>query len=1164
MSATPDAEFLTTCQSPTGRRIGAKHWPPGAALPTPVLSMEGLLTFKRQPVGSFDELADVLDELTAEPSRFLVRGDLIQPSDKPIPRWLADRAEGPATLRDAAKHQLFLDVEPPADSFPEPHGKLDEAYAADVWRRIGMLVDEFEDRECWWMFTASAGTKPQVRLRIAVWLAEPVTCEQARGWCKTLNARVGFQLFDPSVFSGNQPNYIAAPVLNGRSDPCVQRFGRIEGRACGALSLAAETRLTGQSIAAPMVGFIPTGDADPLPRAAEAFLARLAPGYFQSVIRAAVAAAVASGASSEAIIHRILDCVAERGDKERVRHWSADLPRLVRWTQEQEKAKQARADAMALPHPGLDGLLPVPQARVSMKQAIRKWKREAIEALKSQAQWQADTLLMSNGESAQGLPLETPVMPRTLLNVGVGLGKTVDALSVIKELLDEGHIKRATFLVPTHKLGAELVNKAVEKGIDARVWYGVEAIGADGQPVCSEPEISKAANAVHALKDVCKQCPARKGCAYLAQKKKNPQLWIATHDFLTTPPPSTMKNVQALIIDEGFTKKGLKGTEGKPLRLLTSTLEGDLSPLPREDHTELRELRFDLKTALESVGQGEYLTKEALEGQLTWARIDRAFKLEWQRKPDVRKALKGVEKTPPAIVATLKKIKERPFNTMLPQLWSDALELMEGRHARVICNVQVDAGETGTGSGVELGWRKDIHSSWMEMPVLMLDATADRSMVEARMGTVEWVEVQAELDPSVRVVQVIDQQASKKWMLGDEGDTGRIKKLLAMIKVQKARCRKMLVITQLDVETALKENGLPAGVLTAHFNAIEGRDEFKDVDTLIVAGCTQATTVDVERIAEVLFGRRVTPVGAAWPKHPVRLTGRTKSVVVEVPRHPDPGAESVRGSICEAGIVQAIGRARAVNRDASTPLTIFVIGNTPVPTIQPDELVTWADLVPSRLEVFAAENRILPMDPRALVAAGVFRTVDAAKSALKEARAEIKWVNCLIDTPNKGFHPLSTQYAYRRPGQRGSASTCYGPEDSNLARTRLEALIGAVVAWERVVDAAEDLAACAAPVLTEVRTTNGLTVRAPSSSRRGESQPPPPQTQPEGQISEQFTESWSVAVPGGAGAGSQQRPARPGNRPVAPSSAWQRHTGQDAPVSGAGRAVWLRPRDGDH
>ena len=95
---------------------------------------------------------------------------------------------------------------------------------------------------------------------------------------------------------------------------------------------------------------------------------------------------------------------------------------------------------------------------------------------------------------------------------------------------------------------------------------------------------------------------------------------------------------------------------------------------------------------------------------------------------------------------------------------------------------------------------------------------------------------------------------------------------------------------------------------------------------LITIGRTLPNVIEVEAYAGALTG--IEPVKtAAAGKGPrwfdrvmrgIRLKDGT-GYAVEGDLHPDPMAEAVRWQICEGELVQAIGRARGVNRTACDP-----------------------------------------------------------------------------------------------------------------------------------------------------------------------------------------------------------------------------------------------------
>ena len=99
-------------------------------------------------------------------------------------------------------------------------------------------------------------------------------------------------------------------------------------------------------------------------------------------------------------------------------------------------------------------------------------------------------------------------------------------------------------------------------------------------------------------------------------------------------------------------------------------------------------------------------------------------------------------------------------------------------------------------------------------------------------------------------------------------------------------------------------------------------------------GRTEPSPRTVERNARALFGADIAEIQpdedgeVRYPRvaRGIRMrdgSGRR----VEGNQHPDPRAEAVRWSICEAGLIQAIGRGRGVNRTADNPLQIDILTN---------------------------------------------------------------------------------------------------------------------------------------------------------------------------------------------------------------------------------------------
>jgi putative DNA primase/helicase len=126
-------------------------------------------------------------------------------------------------------------------------------------------------------------------------------------------------------------------------------------------------------------------------------------------------------------------------------------------------------------------------------------------------------------------------------------------------------------------------------------------------------------------------------------------------------------------------------------------------------------------------------------------------------------------------------------------------------------------------------------------------------------------------------------------------------------------------------------------------------------------------------------------------------------------RHPDPIAEALRWSICEAELIQSIGRGRGVNRTAETPLQVDLLTNVPLP-FAIEEAGPFRDFEPSPFDLMAARGLVVP-DTGAhgvwpMVAAAlpdIFKTDQAARDAGKtrsQGETRIRYIY--------GFPPVSS------------------------------------------------------------------------------------------------------------------------------------------------------------
>src|SRR5262249_31233632 len=155
-----------------------------------------------------------------------------------------------------------------------------------------------------------------------------------------------------------------------------------------------------------------------------------------------------------------------------------------------------------------------------------------------------------------------------------------------------------------------------------------------------------------------------------------------------------------------------------------------------------------------------------------------------------------------------------------------------------------------------------------------------------------------------------------------------------------------LVICQQKVDEWLRPR-LPDDINIRHYNDVTGLDHFKDVRLMLLIGRTAPGPATPETIAAALTGK--CPVlatangnGFRWfdqVQRGIRLrdgSGRA----TRGDQHPDPAVEAVRWQICEAELVQALGRGRGVNRTALNPLDADLLFDPALP-VTVDEVLRW-------------------------------------------------------------------------------------------------------------------------------------------------------------------------------------------------------------------------------
>ena len=219
----------------------------------------------------------------------------------------------------------------------------------------------------------------------------------------------------------------------------------------------------------------------------------------------------------------------------------------------------------------------------------------------------------------------------------------------------------------------------------------------------------------------------------------------------------------------------------------------------------------------------------------------------------------------------------------------------------------------------------------------------------------------------------------------------------------------------------------------------------------MVIGRTIPAPAAVEALAGAISGKEPTLIEkGGWYEKAVRgIRPRAgRPVGIETDAHPDPVAEACRWQICEGELVQAIGRARGVNRTPETPLQIDVLANVCLP-LTVDDVVQWSP--PGEEVEMLADGVVLDSgDDMALAWPSVWGTGQAARNWTHRRAAEKghSVANPYKNTSSIGIHN-AVAFRYQRPGARQKWRTgAYDPAVVPDIRGWLTSRLGELAGFE--------------------------------------------------------------------------------------------------------------------
>ncbi|QDJ12331.1 Hypothetical protein HVPorG_04972 (plasmid) [Roseomonas mucosa] len=1022
---TPDRiTFLrTTPNSRGGARYATKQWAWNLTLNEwRQISYDAGTWFlaEQREVSSIDDLAAAINDVRGDPRVTAVRGDLTEAGHKAlrsggVMRRLKKVARDGSqpTLAEVPRHWMMVDVDgwrlPEwADLAGDPEAIIEAAI-------YDLLPEPFHDVRCFWQLSSSAGFKVGVlKVHIFFWLEEAASNEALKEYLQVHAPKV-----DRAPFNAAQPHYIADPIVSGGHDPLPRRTGWIKGMedvvALGDLDRAFLQRTIRERREKVQSGAGLSGAAA---RSVEGLLALIGDGEGREGFHAPLRNAAFRYAIRTPIRQRDDDAfkAMARAAIER-----AEYDPRTRSAQEIDRyTSDAYLDDIldsAFARVGLDRS-DVPQGQQPFHAAPDQHVADARELVGRQI----DDALQAAAEwhDLPDEPGDRPPSRHIGLAVDVGTGKSRTGRGRIARFVRSQKAKgkpyRVLWLVPTIKLGGEAERHFTDlEGVKVAIHRGREQPDPE-QPehkMCMDLEAVKAAEEVLADVDetVCGDgetgCPFFSICGYQRQKKTvaAADVVIGAHELAFHTPGGAKKDMALTVFDEAWWQDGLSigrtitaGTLAAELRRhpIMRHVKGEQQVADEMATNDQHGVYLRADAALEASPEGYVKRQALLDAGLTALACTSARAEVWKRKRV------GLMRPGMSLAARKEAAKEMAINPRIPRLaamWQSFADLLSGEgEATGVAEIRFKEVEGGQMKVLHLNTRKDVKPLIQENPALLLDATMPEALVRPYLPRLEVAAPVRVQTPDMTVRQVVGGFGKTSLVphVGPRSEENSPQNLARLRRVAELRDfvegvsggaegweggAGTLVVTYKAIEEHFAS--LPHTEV-AHFNDVAGRDQWGKVRNLFVIGRPLPHPEAIREIATALTGQPVVIENSQKETRAIRLadgTGRP----IEVRTFDNETAEAVRAAITDAEVIQAIGRARGVNRTADDPVNVWLMADVVTPLVV-ESVHDWRDLCPGQVDRMACRGLLLtsPADAAA-VFPDLFPSQDAARMALKRA-----------------------------------------------------------------------------------------------------------------------------------------------------------------------------------
>jgi hypothetical protein len=627
-------------------------------------------------------------------------------------------------------------------------------------------------------------------------------------------------------------------------------------------------------------------------------------------------------------------------------------------------------------------------------------------------------------------------MNATIIKAEAGSGKTFHTAEAIAQ-----YPGRVEVYVATHKLACEweALVRANNPSKRVRVIRGRNHLDDGGVPMCQLAWLAETLSVAGqpVFPNLCRQsgssgtvpvfCQHYNNCAYIQQFSDFDDVLIYVHDYLGLERTALENRLPAfVVIDESFWSKCI-ATFDIPLSLLRSPL---LPPCART-------ICNDLATAFEcGMPEVRNMIRKAAQNDQWVKVIDALAKPNAIARPDSQ----------PDVI-------ERAIATALP---TGRIAMMlkqlriETQFERPIQSVQYDC-RTQT---ITVHYRKPITRFSDPDPrhaarttrFLLLDASADIPIIQRFFEVDAFAEIQTERNAVV--TQCKSTRCSTSYLNPDTPDNDAIAAIDELVN-RLAATGDVLMVGPAKI-TGNPSKSLPslltggANVHLAHFGAVRGIDEWKNIDTVVIIGRNQPPITAIEDFARALYFDDPQPLilNAELIDQDRGYSMRDGTLIgVPVQVHPDTRIQAIMEQIRERESEQALDRLRLVHH-VGRPKQVILLSNLPL-NITVDRLASWQDMTAKGSRLDQAWGRqtvgVMPLEKTWLAKShpDLWPSVGAAGKEISR---------------KKGHFPISTIgkmslsiLEYRFINQRRWSKCLAAQNDLVFAQEALQKLLGAEV-----------------------------------------------------------------------------------------------------------------------